>query len=287
MNLNIPCLPWMDRNDHMLVCKHVEYSCDYNEKYKNHPYMQNFASDNMVKFLYGSNSQEGTLPKNRDGDTYTMVRYCFENHTNFNMTGGDKWNSDGQYSNQEKNQIFRHFNAKQSLAGEKRLTIDNIKRAHFILMENSVDEHKNPISNGEFRTTSSYSMGSWIAYPPYQCIERGLKKIIYSFNFQISEGSFKDKLNAVTDLFYDFVALHPFQDGNGRMARILLSFGLEQIGTPFPVVLSTGHSRSRGQIIKALKMKDVHSHHNGLFGIVASSLALQWQQFFNYIKFCD
>ena len=200
-----------------------------------------------------------------------------------------KWNSDGRSFSEEKNQIFRHFNAKQSLSGQSVLTLDNVKRAHFILMENSIDTRNKPISNGEFRTTSCYSAGTWISYPPPRCIKRGLENILNDFNTIISTSitppHAESQLSAVTNLFYDFVSLHPFQDGNGRMARILLSYGLERMGTPFPVVLSSGHSRSKSHVIGALRIKDRHYHNNGLYGIVASSLALQWQQFFNYVRF--
>ena len=288
MNARIPKLPWMSTDDHMQTCRHVDFSNEYNRKYRDHALMKDFASDSMVKFLYGSNSQEGTLPQKRDGNTYIMVRDHFKNCNLFDTTSSVKWNSDGRFFGQERNQIFRHFNAKQSLSGQSVLTLDNVKRAHFILMENSTDTHNKPISNGEFRTTPCYSAGTWNSYPPPRCIKRGLENILNDFNTVISTTSplpIESQLSAVTNLFYDFVSLHPFQDGNGRMARILLSYGLERMGTPFPVVLSSGHSRSRNHVIGALKIKDRHYHNNGLYGIVASSLALQWQQFFNYVRF--
>ena len=284
MDAKIPKLSWMSVDDHAAICRHVEFSNDYNEKYKNHPLMKDFASDSMVKFLYGSNSLEGTLPKNQNDDTYIMVRDHFRNCEVFS-TVDDKWNADG--SNQERNQIFRHFNAKQNLIGEPVLTLDNVKRVHSILMKNSVDANNKPIANGEFRTTACYSAGTWTAYPPPQCIKRDLEAILNEFNTQVSTRSARSQINAATKLFYDFLSLHPFQDGNGRVARILLSYSLERMGTPFLVTLSTGRSRSKSHINKALIIKNVHRYHDGLYGIVASSLAAQWQQFFNYIRFHD
>ena len=46
-------------------------------------------------------------------------------------------------------------------------------------------------------------------------------------------------------------------------------------------------SRSKNHINKALRIKNFHRYHDGLYGIVASSLAIQWQQFFNCIRFQD
>ena len=235
----------MSVDDHAAICRNVEFSNDYNKKYKNHPLMTDFASDSMIKFLYGSNSQEGILPKNRNDDTLIMVRDHFRNCKLFS-TVDEKWNADG--SNQERNQIFRLFNAKQSLVGEPFLTLDNVKLVHSILMKNSFDANNKPIANGEFRTTACYSAGTWITYPPPEWIKRGLEALLNEFNTQVSTRTARSKINAATHLFCNFLALHPFQDGNGRVARILLSYSLERMGTPFLVTLSTGHSRSKSHI---------------------------------------
>ena len=53
----------MNVDDHGAICRHVEFSNDYNKKYKNNPLMTDFAGDSMIKFLYGNNWQEGTLQK--------------------------------------------------------------------------------------------------------------------------------------------------------------------------------------------------------------------------------
>ena len=63
MDAKIQKLPWMNVDDHGAICRHVEFSNDYNKKYKNNPLMTDFAGDSMIKFLYGNNWQEGTLQK--------------------------------------------------------------------------------------------------------------------------------------------------------------------------------------------------------------------------------
>ena len=125
--------------------------------------MKDFASDNMVKILYGSNSQEGTLPKNLNGNTYVIVQNHLKNGDLFKTECDDKWNADGRFSNQEGNQIFRHFNAKQILNRETNSTVDNVKRVHSILMENAVNANK-PIDNGKFRKQACYTAGTQPAH---------------------------------------------------------------------------------------------------------------------------
>ena len=276
----------MSNNDYLSICKHVGFSNDYNTKFATHSLMKDFASDSMVSFLYGSNALEGTLPLKQDGDTFALVQGRIKEDELFDVSDDRKWNTDGGFSNQERAQTFRHFNSKQSLNTETSLTLDNVKCVHSILMSNSVDKYNEPILNGKFRTGASYSAGTWNPYPPPQCIERGLQHILNNFNKNTSMcSSAIEKLEVVTQLFYDFVSLHPFEDGNGRVGQILLSYGLERMGTPFPVHLTTRHSRARSHVVKALRLKNRYHNNNGLFGIVASSLADQWQSFFNYIKF--
>ena len=276
----------MSNNDYLSICKHVDYSNDYNTKFATHPLMKDFASDGMVSFLYGSNALEGTLPVKQEGDTFALVWDCFKEDGLFDVSDDRKWNTDGRFSNQEKAQIFRHFNAKQSLNTETSLTLDNVKRDHSILMSNSVDKCNKPIPNSKFRTGASYSAGTWNPYILPRCIERGLQHILNNFNKNASMcSSATEKLEVATQLFYDFVSLHPLEDGNRRVDRILLSYGLERMGTSFPVHLTTRHSRARDHVVKALRLKNRYHNNNGLFGIVASSLADQWQSFFNYIKF--
>ena len=121
----------MSNNDYLSICKHVDFSNDYNTKFATHTLTKDFASDSMVLFLYGSNALEGTLPVKQDGDTFALVQNRFKEDGVFDVSGDIKWNTDGRFSNQEKAQIFRNFNAKQRLNTETNLTLDNVKRVHF------------------------------------------------------------------------------------------------------------------------------------------------------------
>lgn len=54
------------------------------------------------------------------------------------------------------------------------------------------------------------------------------------------------------DFHYKFIRIHPFDDGNGRMARMLMNFILLQYGYP-PVIVRTGE---KAQYIAALEQAD-------------------------------
>ena len=52
-----------------------------------------------------------------------------------------------------------------------------------------------------------------------------------------------DLIQVAHDLFGDFLVVHPFQDGNGRLGRLLVAYALMQHGIPFPVTISSGNKK--------------------------------------------
>ena len=96
MDAKIPKLPWMSVDDHAAICRHVEFSNDYNKKYKNHPLITDFASDSMIKFLYGS-----FIRFNPDAEDFNIFRVtnriyqqlCYTRSRNFKLIICDKVSS--------------------------------------------------------------------------------------------------------------------------------------------------------------------------------------------------
>ena len=57
----------------------------------------------------------------------------------------------------------------------------------------------------------------------------------------------------VYKLFFKFLKIHPFQDGNGRMARLLVAYHLCISGVPFPICITSGKKRSCKHYYDAIK----------------------------------
>lgn len=82
-----------------------------------------------------------------------------------------------------------------------------------------------------------------------------------------SESVEKDEIHPIilaTEFHYRFIRIHPFDDGNGRIARLLMNFVLMQNGYP-PAIIKT---EDKGEYLKALEQAD----------------AGQLDFFFNYIS---
>ena len=226
-------------------------------------------------------------PKVRNGDTQEILRKAFRNDYNLQIEEDKVWNCDGAFNGQEKVQMVRHFKAKMFLSEKVNLEVQDVMNTHHILMEGAVKTDGTRINTGMLRQTNCYSAGTDHIYPPPQILKNGLKKILQCYNDKKQQSV--DPVEVAADIFYDFVSLHPFEDGNGRIARLLASHALESTGTPFAVTIFTPCSRSRRHLYiylsgRAIRKRERDYYNKELFTIVASSLAYQWQNFFTFIQ---
>ena len=75
--------------------------------------------------------------------------------------------------------------------------------------------------------------------------------------FMFHETKKDDPIMAATNLFGNIINIHPFEDGNGRICRLILAHVLIQMKCClFPVILSSFHRRGRRHYIRAVKMFD-------------------------------
>lgn len=81
---------------------------------------------------------------------------------------------------------------------------------------------------GRFRKAGEYvRIGTHIAPPPEQ-IERMIDEILYKYKNDITSYY----LDKVTRFHLDFETIHPFNDGNGRIGRIIINYQLYRLQLP-------------------------------------------------------
>ena len=83
---------------------------------------------------------------------------------------------------------------------------------------------------------------------------------------------------AATNLFGNITNIHPFEDGNGRIFRLILAHVFIQMKCClFPMILSSFHKRGRIHYIRALKMFDRKP--SMLYTMIVKSLIYCWDNF--------
>ncbi len=119
---------------------------------------------------------------------------------------------------------------------EKRepITRETILSLHSIVMDKILD------SNGYFRTVPVYIRGSNMTPPPASRVERLMREWLAWIE---GEGKQYESVMRAVIAHHGFEAVHPFEDGNGRIGRLLLNLMLMCEGYPPALILRDARIR--------------------------------------------
>lgn len=146
--------------------------------------------------------------------------------------------------------------------GERPLTENFIRELHSLLLHDSYKESKNAdgeivprkISAGKYKTMTNHveTVTGEIFY--FATPEETPAKMFDLLNWYIEKTKEKNvnPILVAAEFHYRFIRIHPFDDGNGRTARILMNFILMQFGFP-PVIIKT---EDKANYFAALQMAD-------------------------------
>lgn len=146
--------------------------------------------------------------------------------------------------------------------GERPLTENFIRELHSLLLQDSYKESKNAdgeivprkISAGKYKTTSNHvetATGEIFYFATPEETPAKMFDLLNWYNKKIKEEGVNPILVAA-EFHYRFIRIHPFDDGNGRTARILMNFILMQFGFP-PVIIKT---EDKANYFAALQLAD-------------------------------
>ncbi|MCY4491088.1 MAG: Fic family protein [Thaumarchaeota archaeon] len=178
-----------------------------------------------VDFVYNSNKMEGsTLTR---GETELILR---------GITVGKK-SIPNTLSGRYLGGILVAQNHSDAIELVKKIAFDktsyitekNIKDIHGIVMKGVI------ASAGEYRNYDLKVMGAGFTPPPFYNISENMKEFVEMLNKNPDELL---PIELAAQVHYDFVWIHPFEDGNGRMSRLLLNLVLVRNGYPFAVIQS-------------------------------------------------
>lgn len=157
----------------------------------------------QIELTYNSNHIEGSKL------THDQTRYIFE--TNTIGAENDALNVDDII------ETANHFKCIDMVIDNAtyRLTEKFIKELHFTLKSGTSDSRKNWFNVGEYKKLPNEVGGKETAKPEDTAIK--IKTILKDYN-QKDEHT----LEEIIDFHYRFETIHPFQDGNGRVGRLIM-----------------------------------------------------------------
>lgn len=157
----------------------------------------------QIDLTYNSNHIEGSKL------THDQTRYIYETNT-IGITS-DAINVDDIL------ETVNHFRCIDFIIdhAEERLTEDMIKQIHQLLKSGSSDSRKDWFAVGDYKRLPN-EVGGMETCPP-ENVHRQMKALLSEYN-----GKKHKSFNDILDFHVRFEQIHPFQDGNGRVGRLLM-----------------------------------------------------------------
>ena len=245
---------WMADDDKFdYIVKNSQSVLGLNVQYENHPYVEELTKQRNVIFIYGA--------------------YVLEGEADAKFSLSDMWilfqedplpNNASNFCRQMIN-CMKAWNYLQKTS-DLPLNTEIIRQTHKIMMDGE------DILVGEYRKSPVFA--GYHIFSPASLIERYMEDAIFRFH----ETKKDDPIMAATNLFGNIINIHPFEDGNGRICRLILAHVLIQMKCClFPVILSSFHRRGRRHCIRAVKMFDRKP--SMLYTMILKSLIHCWDNF--------
>jgi hypothetical protein len=233
--------------------------------------IESYCLSKNIDFVYTSNLLEQTLPDDCSDDLiYKALELAWAEESIINPCSiSTSWPIEGNGNHsQMKAQMLQHTRACKYLWGIKLLSVDSIVRTYEILAAGSFKTDDGTLVDASLRTCSVHE--GVYTYPDASTIPDTLFSIIAAFNTSDSGYVYR-----TAKLYYDFLTLHPFVYGNGRMARMLVAFSLLKSGAPFAISIKSGHSRERKVCMRAILDARMGRGVGQLSSLIASSLFIE------------
>jgi fido (protein-threonine AMPylation protein) len=228
-----------------------------------HEKMTHFFRNQLALAVYDSNRLESTISfgDRAQGSTMRLILAFFDGKES--APPEHEWEADGGHDStpdmkSTDRQLYQCMVAVKHLLVEKLdadLTVDLIVEVHRLLMESSY-----VVERGDKRSVvvgRHRSAGEEVYSDDYQFLDGAsvggaLSKLVDGYVSRRAAGAHPIVLAVY--LLYELLTIHPFENGNGRLARLFLSWSLMRDGLPFPVSFSSGHRKAREHYYKAINM---------------------------------
>lgn len=159
----------------------------------------------QVKLAYNSNRIEGSKLSEE------QTRYIYETNTIFLHNGETTVNVDDIV---ETVNHFSCFDYMLDIADEP-ISEQHIKRFHYLLKINTSDSKKSWFRVGDYKMQPNIVGGIETTFPAN--VAQEMKNLIEAYHKKEII-----TLNEIIDFHFHFERIHPFQDGNGRVGRLII-----------------------------------------------------------------
>jgi len=116
---------------------------------------------------------------------------------------------------------------KEQAKNKRKFSLDFVKEIAARVMKNTGGETNTALgsfntANGDLRLVQVYVDKKY--FPDFKKVPELLERFCKSVNERIDQVKNIDVLKLAADVHYNFVNIHPFADGNGRISRLLMNY---------------------------------------------------------------
>lgn len=170
---------------------------------KDRKYSGGIYHKTQIELTYNSNHIEGSKL------THDETRYIYETNT---IGIGNK-----AINVNDIIETVNHFRCIDYIIdnGDKKLSETMIKEIHRILKSGSLDQYKYSFKVGEYKALPNEVGGRETTLP--ENVSKEMQELLSSYNEKKKKSLFD-----IIDFHVQFERIHPFQDGNGRVGRLIM-----------------------------------------------------------------
>jgi len=120
-------------------------------------------------------------------------------------------------------------------------------------------------TRGDYRLVNVHAGAR--TFPNYSKVPDLMKAFVLEMNRQVSEAkTFQQKVEAAFYAHFQFVSIHPFADGNGRISRLIMNYILYLFDLPIFYVFKSSRISYIQALEKVRETDNFHHFYNFMFG---------------------
>ena len=290
-----------DPTDALKFCKSLQN--EWAEKYSKDPElamrMKEFKKTHCLHLVCVSDKFGVSVPEDiglsKAYSSYCPLSKAYDQRKPFLITADDNpgysqptWpHSDAESDRNSEKQLYQHFNALLHLfnAAEAQVPLSEelIKYTHGILMSGLYGDGSAKINAGEYRLCP-VGTGMKHMYPEFDIVPTTMERIIREYKERCTSRE-HHTFELASWLLYELLTIHPFEDGNGRVSRLLWCYSLLRDGLPFPVTPFPGHKKAYKKYIwcinrdREISGKSLTPNCKHLTSLTLISITMTWKKF--------
>jgi Fic family protein len=164
--------------------------------------------------------------------------------------------------------VFDHHKALlytiEAAKSKEIITEEQIRNISAMVMKNTGSQYNTAVgnfdcSNGEYRLVGVHAGKR--SFPDYRKVPALMKKLIEYIDSE-QEKQDIDILQLAFEVHFRFVSIHPFADGNGRVARLLMNYILAYYELPMLIVSKSDRLKYIDTLYKAQENGNMIPYYN-------------------------